>query len=157
MSVIQASLGRWLLAGLLLISVCAVSSAAASVVVFHDSGFPAVETEAPSREVLADALSGLDTNFVGVDELQRSETLDGADLLVLPYGSAFPADAWPAIRSYLQGGGNLLNLGGRALWVPVFSEDSGGYRQDRPQGTYWRALAPVHAAEVPRSDYTRFD
>lgn len=140
-----------------MLAVCAASSAAANVIVFHQSGFPAVESEAPSREALADALSHLDTQFVGIEALQRSETLDDADLLVLPYGSAFPADAWPAIRSYLRGGGNLLNLGGRALWVPVFSEDSDGFRQDRPQGTYWRALAPVHAAEVPRSDYTRFD
>jgi hypothetical protein len=142
--------------GFLLALMGLVSPLRASVVVFVDSNFPAVESEVPSRETLSEALGSFDIDFVGLEELQQSGTLEGVDLLVLPYGSAFPADAWPAIRSYLQGGGNLLNLGGRALWVPVFSDGSGGFRQDRPQGTYWRTLAPVHAAEVPRTDYSRF-
>ncbi len=32
---------------------------------------------------------------------------------MLPYGSAFPEEVWPAIHAYLQRGGNLLTLGGR--------------------------------------------
>lgn len=145
-------LGVWLL------SMSGVVPSAAGVIVFYQPGFPTVESEAPSRQALAQALGDLDAEFVDLNGLQEPEALADAALLVLPYGSAFPADAWPAIRSYLYGGGNLLNLGGRALWIPVFedSEASGGFRQDRPQGTYWRLLEPVNATEVPRSDYSRF-
>ena len=141
---------------LLLVSV--VLPVQARVLVFHEPGFPAIESEAPSSQTLTEALEGLNAELVGLTELQHAEALSDVDLLVLPYGSAFPADAWPAIRTYIYGGGNLLNLGGRALWVPVFRdpEATGGFRQGRAQGTYWRVLAPVHAAEVPRSDYSRF-
>lgn len=145
-----------LVPSVLLVVMCLAVPLKAGVVVFHEPGFPVVESEVPTRQALAQALDRLGAEFVGLDELRQPETLAGADLLVLPHGSAFPAEAWPTIRSYLQGGGNLLNLGGRALWVPVFSDGSGGFRQDRPQGTYWRTLAPVHAAEVPRTDYSNF-
>ena len=101
------------------------AGAEAGTVVFLEPGFPAVESEAPSRETLAAALAPLDPTFVGIEDLRKPETLRGADLLVLPYGSAFPADAWGAIRAYLERGGNLLNLGGRPLWIPAFREGTG--------------------------------
>ena len=41
------------------------------------------------------------------------------DALVLPYGSAFPLDAWPAIRDFVQGGGGLVVLGGEPFAQPV--------------------------------------
>ncbi|HSD26223.1 MAG TPA: hypothetical protein VLL75_02915, partial [Vicinamibacteria bacterium] len=142
----------------------------AKVVVFQEAGFPSIESEAPSRETLAEALQGKDVTYVGVEELQKPEALSAGDLLVLPYGSAFPADAWPAIRSHLESGGNLLNLGGRPLWFPVFREavtPAGSeapepaaaaparFRIGRPQGTYWRLLAAVQAAEVPARAFGR--
>jgi hypothetical protein len=151
----KMKLGHWLLA-VLLVALGTAIPAAAGVVVFYEPGFPAIESQPPSREALAEALDSFEVDFMGVEMLQRPDSLEGVDLLVLPYGSAFPADAWPAIRAHLLRGGNLLNLGGRALWVPVFSDGSAGFRQDRPQGTYWRTLAPVHAAEIPRTDYSRF-
>src|SRR5688572_19269724 len=148
----------------------------ARVVVFHEPELKAVESEAPSRETLADALSGMDVVFAGLDELRRPGALDGVDLLVLPYGSAFPADAWSAIRGHLERGGNLLNLGGRPLYVPAFEEvppeardaarkdaaqppprpEKKVFRTGPPQVSYWRLLAAVQAAEVPRHDLTRF-
>ena len=70
---------------------------------------------------------------------------------MLPYGSAFPADAWGAIRSYLERGGNLLNVGGRPLWIPAFREGT-GFRLGRAADDYWRLLAAVDATEVPRRD-----
>ena len=127
----------------------------AATVVFHEPGFPSAESQAPSRETLADALAELHPTFAGIEELRKPETLRGADLLVLPYGSAFPADAWSAIRSYLEGGGNLLNLGGRPLWMPAFREGE-GFGLGRAQDDYWRLLAAVDATEVPRRDFTSF-
>jgi hypothetical protein len=131
------------------------AAASADTVVFHEPGFPVVESEALSRETLQEALAPLAPRFVGLEELRQPETLRGADLLVLPHGSAFPADAWAAVRAYLEGGGNLLNLGGRPLWTCVF-RDGTGYRLAPAGDRYWRLLAAVDATEVPRRDFARF-
>ena len=124
-----------------------IGTAEARVVVFHEPGFPAVESEAPSRETLATALEGLDVSFAGIDALREPRTLAGADLLVLPYGSSFPAEAWPALRAYLESGGNLLALGGRPLFVPVTRAD-GRFRVGPARADYWRMLAAVAAVAV---------
>lgn len=152
----EPSFFAWTFLFTLLLTLSLATVAEARTVVFYEPGFPAVESEAPSRQALTSALQ--DVEFLGLEALRENGSLDGASLLVLPYGSAFPADAWPVLRSYIHGGGNLINLGGRALWVPVFKDASApdGFRQDRAQGNYWRVLAPVHAAEVPRNDYSRF-
>lgn len=127
------------------------------VVVFDEPGFPVVDSEAVPRAALAAALAGLRVDFAGLDELLSPAALAAADLLVLPHGSAFPADAWLALRAYLEGGGNLLTVGGRPLWVPVFRDpDTGGFHQGPGQSTYWRLLAAVDTAEVPRRDFERF-
>ena len=39
--------------------------------------------------------------------------------LLLPYGSAFPLEAWPAIRGFLKAGGGLVVLGGAPFEQPV--------------------------------------
>lgn len=121
--------------------------AEAKTVVFHEPGFPAVESEAPSRESLLAALEGQDVLFAGIEELSEEATLGGADLLVLPYGSSFPAEAWPALRAYLESGGNLLALGGRPLFVPV-TRIEGGFRVGEPRREYWQLLAQIEAVAV---------
>jgi hypothetical protein len=129
------------------------------VVVFDEPGFPVVDSVAVPREVLDTALDGIDLDFVDLDALLAPDggLLAEADLFVLPHGSAFPADAWPAIRRYLQGGGNLLTLGGRPLFVPVLRDpETGAFRPGEAQSTYWRLLAAVDAAEVPHADFSRF-
>src|SRR5687768_8615433 len=69
------------------------------VAVFRAAGFPTAEATEVAGAVLDRATAGL---FVGVcdsprvlaDELALGKT----SVLVLPYGSAFPVDAWPAIK-----------------------------------------------------------
>ena len=80
---------------------------------------------------------------------------EGADLLVLPYGSACPTDAWNAIRTYLHAGGNLLVIGGQPLHVPVTQTD-GKFVRETPQDTYGRALQFNHTYAVPVSSPARF-
>ncbi len=123
------------------------SSAQARVVVFHEPGFPAVESEAPSRETLVAALEGREVSFAGIDALREPATLAGAELLVLPYGSSFPAEAWPALRAYFESGGNLLALGGRPLFVPV-TRAGNGFRVGEPRSEAWRLFAAVDVAAV---------
>ncbi len=109
---------------LLIVLLGAVSPAllAAKTVVFWQPGFPSVDSGPVDHSVLVQALAGSARGaliFAGIQELNVPATFDGADLLVLPYGSAVPTDAMAAIHAYLRAGGNLLVIGGQPLHVPV--------------------------------------
>ena len=143
----------WLVLPLCILT--SLSAASAKVVVFWQEAFPTVESQPIDQDTLRNALGEMPPQFAGVDELKNPETLKDADLLVLPYGSAFPADAWEAIHGYLRNGGNLLNLGGRPLAVPVAREE-GKFVQRSPGNAYSRALGIWHTYEVPQKDATQF-
>ncbi|RPI04393.1 MAG: hypothetical protein EHM64_10080, partial [Ignavibacteriae bacterium] len=117
-------------------------------VVFFEKGFPSQENGTISRTALEKALSPLHPRFVGLAELQQWNAQSPNDLLILPYGSAFPADAWEAIQKHLAKG-NLLVLGGRPLFVPV-THVNGGWRSGNPQNTYARSLGIEHSYAVPQ-------
>ena len=51
-------------------------------------------------------------------------------LCILPYGSAFPEDAWPELFSYLQRGGNLLVLGGKPFTRAAYKDSTGWKLRD---------------------------
>jgi hypothetical protein len=131
------------------------SSAESKVVVFWQPGFPTVESQPVSQEVLGRALGAAGPVYVDINALTEPQTLRGADLLVLPYGSAFPAGAWKSILSYLQSGGNLLTIGGRALQVPVYGLN-GQFVEGRVQSSYARSLGIVHSYPVPQNAFVRF-
>jgi hypothetical protein len=133
---------------LLIVFPVSVWAEVAKVVVFWQPDFPTVASQPIERSVLERALSGTDPVFAAVASLNQPATLDHAYLLVLPYGSAVPVDAWKTIDSYLHGGGNLLVLGGQPLRVPVASV-GGKYEAARPQDTYARSLDFRHTYEVP--------
>jgi Beta-galactosidase len=120
----------------------------AQVVVFWQPGFPAVSSQPLDRSTLSAALNDLHPKFLDLQALQSPGALANTELLVLPYGSAVPTDAWKVIETYLQHGGNLLVLGGQPLRVPVTQAD-GTFIQGRPQDTYSRALDLRHTYEVP--------
>src|SRR5208283_2972795 len=124
-------------------------AAYAKTVVFWQEGFPAVDSEVPPRAVLEKALHPLSPVFLSLDDLRKPESLQPGDLLVLPYGSAFPADAWDAIHQRLEHV-NLFNIGGRPFTVPVW-RDAAGWRAAPPQATYSRALGIEHTLIAPQS------
>ena len=101
-----------------------------------------------SEETLRKALNGLDSAFANLHELSEPATLHDAELLVLPYGSAVPADAWAAIHNYLENGGNLLVLGGRPLTIPVWSEGD-RFIAGPPETAYSREIGIEHTYEAP--------
>ncbi len=117
-------------------------------VVFFDKGFPAVENGAISRSALEHALASLNPRFEGLADLKKAGALADGDLLILPYGSAFPADAWETIHRHLERG-NLLVLGGRPLFVPV-TRDTTGWHAGIPWNTYSRSLGIEHAYSAPQ-------
>jgi hypothetical protein len=119
----------------------------AKVVVFSENGFPVIDSQPVSTGTLSAAL-GPDTVFAGIDLLDQGEVLKNANLLVLPYGSAVPVDAWPGIEAYLRAGGNLLVLGGQPLHVPV-SRSEGKFVQETAQDTFSRVIGFRHIYALP--------
>jgi hypothetical protein len=102
-----------------LMALSAVAQSPESTVIFWDEGFPAADTLAPDHASLA-ALPN--ERFATAQELAVVLASSDTKLLVMPYGSAFPEDAWPAIDAYLQRGGNLLALGGRPFSQAAYRE-----------------------------------
>src|ERR1035437_2960772 len=117
-------------------------------IVFWQPGFPTVASQPIDRASLDKALAGLEPVFADVAGLAAHETLSDADLLVLPYGSAVPVEAWKSIERFIDGGGNLLVIGGQPLRVPV-SLVNEKYVAAAPQDTYSRVLGFRHTYEVP--------
>lgn len=133
----------------------AIAPVCGKTVVFWQPGFPTLESPPLGRAALAAALASERPVFESLDALIQPNALSGVDLLVLPYGSAFPSEAWPAIIGYLHGGGNLLLLGGRAFRVPVTRIQS-RFVSQMPSAAYERAVGIVHTYEVPQTDEKRF-
>ncbi len=88
------------------------AQAAVVFVLFAEPGFPVVDAPLPLPD------------FPGAATVQSVAGLDSAlavpgTVLVWRHGSAFPADAWPALERFLRRGGNLLYVGGEPFTRPV--------------------------------------
>ena len=127
-----------------------INNSYSETIVFYEKDFPSVENGVISRASLERALSTLKPRFVNLAELQKRNLPSKNDLLVLPYGSAFPADAWETIQKHLEKG-NLLVIGGRPFFVPVY-RDSTDWRTGNPQNTYARYVGIEHSFAVPQRD-----
>jgi hypothetical protein len=137
---------------ILLVSVCA---SFAKVAVFFQPGFPTVESEPFSRATLDKALEGMDPAFLDLQALKNGSSLSTAELLVLPYGSAVPSDAWTNIHTFVEHGGSLLILGGQPFRVPV-TQSRGSFQQAPAQDTYSRELGFRHSYALPSQTGTKF-
>jgi Beta-galactosidase len=115
-------------------------------VVFFENGFPTVDNGEISRATLERAMAPMNPVFVGLDSL--STKLAAGDLLVLPYGSAFPADTWGAIIDHLRSD-NLLVIGGRPLCVPVY-RNGAGWRAGTPQNSYSKNIGIMYSYAAPQ-------
>ena len=123
------------------------------VAVFAEPGFPAVDAPATDPQALRRALAGHDVTLVGLADVEARLASEPPDVLVLPYGSAFPKDAWPAILRYLEGGGNWVNLGGAPFAVPVVRE-GGGWRAESRRTAYHKALGITQLSAVDAAGLT---
>ena len=88
-------------------------------VLFVAAGFPTADAPELHRPTYQ-ALSSVAVDIAGTPR-DVGALLDRAEsgVLVLPYGSAFPLEAWPSIRRFLRGGGGLVVLGGAPFHQPV--------------------------------------
>jgi len=133
---------------LIFLLLTAVLSTHGGTVIFYEKNFPAVENGAISRATLERAFASLNPRFVGLGGLQRDTSLVDGDLLVLPFGSSLPIEAWGTIRRHLERG-NLLVLGGRPFFVPV-RRDGAGWHADHPQNSYAISLGIAQSYVAPQ-------
>jgi hypothetical protein len=114
-----------------LLSSCPAALAAknfSDAIVFDEAGFPAAESAVPPPGQLETLLPG--AHLVSADQLRTALKDSATHLLVLPCGSAFPEAAWPEIYAFLQGGGNLLVLGGRPFTRSAYRDAAGWKLRD---------------------------
>lgn len=117
------------------------------IAVFRANGFPTVDAPVIPQATLNDALGGLPSDTL--DSLEKLSSQEH-DLLILPYGSAFPVDVWPSIRGYLQGGGSIVVLGGAPFHQPVRQTKTGKWQLGTRQPTFAHELllGPAERVEV---------
>ena len=95
-------------------------------------------------------VAGLDVEWLDADRLSANLDRGRYDVLVMPYGGAYPEIAWPAIRHFLEAGGNWVNLGGRPFTSPVVRE-SGRWAAQPFSLAAFKVLGFTHSFEVPAS------
>jgi hypothetical protein len=95
----------------------------ATTVVFWQPGFPSADCPAPNEAQMHAVLTG--ASFANVAGLPGALAAAETDLLVLPYGSAWPEADWDAILRYLDRGGNLLTLCGKPFTRAGYEDASG--------------------------------
>ena len=135
-----------------LITTYAMAQTTTSTVIFWQEDFPVLDAAAPVRASLA-ALPNV--RFANAQELAGVLVVPDTKLLVLPHGSAFPEEAWPAIYAYLQRGGNLLTLGGRpfsqAAYRACDSQNVCAWKLRYPRNAWAKALYINDYTETPGS------
>ncbi|MGH9493633.1 MAG: cellulase family glycosylhydrolase [Candidatus Sulfotelmatobacter sp.] len=124
-----------------------------AVVLFTEPQFPAAESSGPSSQQVEALFSG--AKMAGIDRLRDALADSSARLLVLPYGSAVPEAGWPAIKSFLDRGGNLLVLGGRPFTRSAY-RDAGGWHLREYSVRFIRPLMIDQYQETPGSDGAQF-
>ncbi|HEX3436556.1 MAG TPA: hypothetical protein VHT24_07285, partial [Pseudacidobacterium sp.] len=113
----------------------AIAAHASHTVVFSERGFPSADSSAVNESALHTAFA--DAEFAGAAQLSSALEKPDTDLLVMPYGSAYPEAAWPALLHYLDRGGDLLVLGGKPFTRAAYAIGSG-----------WQLRAPSVAASL---------
>ena len=103
-------------------------SGMSAAVVFSEPGFPAADSAGPSLQQLTTMLPGAQT--ASADQLSAALAAPATRLLVLPYGSAFPEETWPAIKQFLDRGGNLLVLGGMPFTRSAYRDHDGWHLRE---------------------------
>jgi hypothetical protein len=122
-------------------------------VVFSESGFPSADSLGPSAQQVAAMLPGAES--AGADQLSGLLAQPATRLLVLPYGSAFPEESWPAIKAFLDRGGNLLVLGGRPFTRAAY-RDQGQWKLREYSVRCTRPLMIDQYQETPGSEGAQF-
>jgi len=123
------------------------------VVVFWEDGFPFADTAPTSRAELAALLP--DAFYATTQQLSEALTRPETQLLVLPFGSAFPEVGWESIYTFLEHGGNLLVLGGQPFTRGAFRQGN-AWKLRPPRLAFAKQLFINEYQETPGSQGLRF-
>ncbi len=123
------------------------------VVVFSQPGFPAADTASLTSQQIGEILPG--AKLAAADQLRDALAAASTRLLVLPYGSAFPEQAWPEIKGFLDRGGNIVVLGGRPFTRAAYLDSKGWHLRDYSV-RFIRPLMIDQYQETPGSDGMQF-
>ncbi len=124
-----------------------------AAVVLREAGLPAADAPALPPDQVGKLLPG--ARVASADQLGALLSDPTTRLLVLPYGSSFPEEDWPAIYSFLQRGGNLLVLGGRPFTRAAYHDAAGWHLRDYSV-RFIRQLAIDQYQITPGSDGMEF-
>ena len=138
---------------LLLSAVSLAAQEASPVVVLQETGLPAADSPTPSQQQLQKLLPG--ARFASTAQLAALLNESTSRLLVLPYGSAFPEEAWSSMYAFLQKGGDLLVLGGRPFTRAAYHDANGWHLRDYSV-RFLRRLAIDQYQITPGSDGLEF-
>ena len=130
----------------------AAAHAAEHTVIFYEPGFPAADAAQVTESQLRAGFNGA----VLAGAAQLPGMLANADLLVMPYGSAFPEADWKPVLEYLDRGGNLLALGGKPFTRAAY-QDASGWHLRAPTVAYSLELFIHDYQETPGSETLRFE
>ena len=131
----------------------AAQSGLSSVVVFSEPGFPSADSACALAAATSRNFSR--AQLASANQLPTALTAPAARLLILPYGSAFPEEAWPAIKQFLERGGNLLVFGGRPFTRAAYRDANGWHLRDYSV-RFIRPLMIDQYQETPGSDGLQF-
>lgn len=123
-----------------------------SAALFWEPGFPSLDGCDLTLDTLGQALKNFTVTRLNERDLIAQLNTTHFDLLVTPFGSAFPKRAWPAMLKYLREGGNWLNIGGVPLSRPVVPAGA-EWRAEPKQTSYHKRLGITHSFPVNASTY----
>src|SRR2546423_14870241 len=143
---------RWCCSLLAALALSGLACADSKIVIFREPGFPTADSAPIPDSLLKAALPN--AQLVPAAELKAQ--LSSAQLLVLPYASAFPEDDWAEIQGFLQRGGNLLVLGGRPFTRAAYRDGTTWKLRDYSV-RYTRPLMIDQYQATPSSDGLKFE
>ncbi len=126
------------------------------IAVFWEDDFPAIDGCGITRDAIFESIGDVASRLLNERELIEQLNAFRFDLLITPYGSAFPKRAWPEILKFLRAGGNWLNLGGVPLTRPVVRA-GGAWRAESHQTTYHKLLGITHSFPVQTTGITTYE
>lgn len=125
------------------------------VAFFIADNFPTADIPPIGNSELEKLASNYNSQVLnGVQSLNSNLNTKNFSLLVLPYGSAFPLDAWQVILNFLNDGGSIVNIGGSPFYQPVLQQDS-VWTSGLPQQTFARKLmiGPAEKIELQSEEF----
>ncbi len=137
----------------LLLAACA-AHGESSTVILQEPGFPVADSAPVSARALQQGFA--EAKFVTTVQLSDALLDTSTALLVMPYGSAYPEAAWPAILRYLDRGGDLIVLGGKPFTRAAF-QTSEGWQLRAPSVAASLELFIADYQQTPGSSGLRFD